>query len=172
MKYINSVQIGLIAAIWLGSGSGAWALPQMLSGRQALAGLEGVDISVELPADAAEFGIERQAVIRNIEAHLQSARIRLLGKESPRRQGIAVFAVQVLSHKEARHGVIYSITSSVVEPVILLRDGNTVITARIWQAEVGLGTPKHADGALILAEIDRQIAVFAQDYRAVNPVKD
>jgi len=147
------------------------AQPLSTDALRALSALDGVDVTVSLFPSAAAFGLDSQSVMRHIVQRLDAAGIRYFGREQPVRQGIALLEVQITGRSEPHNALLYMVATSVVEPVLLVRDPGRSVVAAVWRAPPALVLAGRNTASSVLEQVERQVNTFTRDYRAANPTR-
>jgi hypothetical protein len=169
------MRIALFAAGLLGVNLvAAWSLRAQTASpklpAEGLAGLDGVLVVVDLPADtAALLGVDQATIAGRVDRQLRAARVRNLSREEPVRQGAAELRISLrASNVEDPTCIAYSITAAVWEPATLIRDRTKVVLASTWQSPGLTSAGKMPLAGTTLQRIDEQVDVFTRAYRMAN----
>ena len=139
--------------------------------RATLKGIESLYVVIiNLDPDAAKVGLTPTMVRKDIELKLKAAGItvplELIGNDEP-----YLNVVINLHYDTSNDFVYYSVSVSLIQPVVLLRDANLSCSARTWFISSTGGAPKKESVRLMNDEINKRVDQFINDYRAANPKK-
>ena len=147
--------------------------PSNLPASEALIGLNGVRVAVDLPTEAAAaLGVEKGAISDRVDRQLRTAKIRNLSREESVRQGAAELCVSVRASQVNEPALVaYRLDVTLLEPVLLVRDRGKSIVAATWRSPGIVAAGKSPLAESILRQVDEQLDYFVRAYRAVNAVR-
>ena len=158
----------LVAALLSLSLVGAGGAPRALAAddtlsRSSLKGLKTIGLIVEkLPPEAEAEGLTREQVQKDVELRLKDSGV-TVAKEAG---GFLYVSVQTVKFPDGS-GHSYSIALEFAQPVLLVRDTQTLVLGATWSVSA---TGTAAQGRLSLARVDVVSLVdkFVSAYRSVN----
>ena len=168
MRNAGRVVPSLVAALLSLSLVGAGGAPRALAAddtlsRSSLKGLRTIGLIVEkLPPEAEAEGLTREQVQKDVELRLKDSGV-TVAKEAG---GFLYVSVQTVKFSDGS-GHSYSIALEFAQPVLLVRDTQTLVLGATWSLSAA-GTA--AQGKLSLARVDVVSLVdkFVSAYRSVN----
>lgn len=167
MRRVTWCELALRGLRWTTAGSDP---PALARERSALAGLEGVRLTVHLPEDLAERdGSGRMVTQRSAERRLREAGIPLLGAEEwVQRPGRPELHLTLRLVRHPLGVCVLSADLELVQDVRLEVDPSRRVRAVTWTATRGPGLVGEYALRGALDEVDRLLASFVEHYRAIN----
>jgi len=163
-RTVPSLTVALLSLSLVGAGEAPRALAaDDTLGRASLKGLKAIGLIVEkFPPEAEAEGLTREQVQKDIELRLKDSGV-TVAKEAG---GFLYVSVQTVKFPEGS-GHSYSITLEFAQPVLLVRDTQTLVLGATWSLSA---TGTAAQGRLSLARLDvvNLVDKFVSAYRSVN----
>lgn len=140
-----------------------WA--QQSSNLDAVAGLAGVGIDVNVGADTGQFGLTQDEVRVTSELRLRTAGIAVLSSTATIYLQVSVDATTGPMGLAA-----FSVTVQLWQPVYLPRS-QKLVSASTWQARMFGGSGRDRVKDTVESDVRRLVDLFANDFLTANPKK-